>query len=281
MDHKSCLKNSNAVRLNNSKYLKNLKDAMDDLKEKSDELFSTALHLALTGEWKGWEASMPVGTNITFNEEMLFKTGDVFVKDLTKLRMDMLDEAEKIKSYLDNQRDLNTTAKSILTGHKKIDKATGGLKVGDVIALTGSSSNEAALRVITKVAFKDNVNCGILSLNRSKEQIVRQMLSLGSRVGLQKITGGKVASREWPKLENTADKLSDSPIYIKDKILTVFDVEFSIRHVKTKLDLLMVDGYKKSIPVKSLKRIATDYQLPIIVTTKGRPSTDFDKVISV
>ncbi|MBI2091544.1 MAG: hypothetical protein HYT75_00920 [Deltaproteobacteria bacterium] len=265
---------------NNTDYLKKLETATGDLKQMSDKLFDMALHLALTGKWNNWEESMPIGTTTTFNEEMLFKTGDEFISNLTRLRMDLLSEVDRIKSYLGNQKKSLPITKPLLTGHKTIDKATGGLKCGDVIALAGASNKETALKVITKVALQDKVNCGIFSLEKNKEKLVKQMLSIGSKVGLNKITGGRIASNDWPKLDNAADKLSTSPIYIKDNISSEREMSDSTSKAKIKLGLIMVKAHNKSIPVKSLKNIATNLQIPIIVTTK-KPVHDFDTVINV
>jgi len=81
-------------------YREILKNFADELDKMSESCFSVALKLALSKKWKEWDESTPVGSTFDFDEGMLLDTGDEFVTDATKLRLDMLGMIERIKKHM-------------------------------------------------------------------------------------------------------------------------------------------------------------------------------------
>ena len=70
-------------------YLEQLKLTADKLSECSSQFFDLGLHLALTGKWKEWSDSMPIGSEVHFDDGMLLDTGDDIITRIIKMRIEI------------------------------------------------------------------------------------------------------------------------------------------------------------------------------------------------
>jgi len=75
----------------NHGYNELLKAAVEKLSVMSSDLFDMAVKLALSGSWKEWSDSVPVGTELHVDDEMLLSSGDDTVRKITELSV-MIDE---------------------------------------------------------------------------------------------------------------------------------------------------------------------------------------------
>lgn len=85
------------------RYQKTLREFADKLESVSEEFFGIALNLAVSGKWKKWDASMPIGASFSFSEDMLFGTGDEFVTEAINLRIAISDLAESVRARMDRR----------------------------------------------------------------------------------------------------------------------------------------------------------------------------------
>lgn len=80
------------------KYDAVLKEIVEQLNRTQEILFNSAVYLALTGVWQEWEKTIPVGTTVTFYEEMLLETGDSTIDKIMELRKKVTDVINSIPS---------------------------------------------------------------------------------------------------------------------------------------------------------------------------------------
>jgi len=73
----------------NQEYNELLKECSGELAEISSRLFDMGVKLALAGKWKEWSDSVPVGTMMNFNDEMLLDSGDETVQRVVELSIDV------------------------------------------------------------------------------------------------------------------------------------------------------------------------------------------------
>jgi len=64
------------------------------LEEIEEELISRAVNIAIADKWYNWDQSVPVGTRISFDEQMLYGCGDENVSVILDLRNEV-DELRK------------------------------------------------------------------------------------------------------------------------------------------------------------------------------------------
>jgi hypothetical protein len=79
-------------------YRTTLANAIEELQNIESILHELIVGLALSGKWKGWSDSQPIGTTFNFTEEMLKDTGDSNVDRLFSLRDELISVKEKLKS---------------------------------------------------------------------------------------------------------------------------------------------------------------------------------------
>ena len=83
-----------------ARYRELLGELASRLEETSGSYSETAFNLAISGKWKEWEASKPVGSVVNLSEDMMMGTGDEFVEGAINLSVAMTDLAEKIRARL-------------------------------------------------------------------------------------------------------------------------------------------------------------------------------------
>ena len=67
-------------------YTKCLGEIIGELAATEEELSSAAINLAVLDKWREWNESMPVGSEYTFTDEMLYGAGDSNIRVLMNLR---------------------------------------------------------------------------------------------------------------------------------------------------------------------------------------------------
>jgi replicative DNA helicase len=88
------------------------------------------------------------------------------------------------------------------------------------------------------------VPVAFFSLEMSKEQLVRRLLSSVGRIDASNLRRAFLTTEEWQRIQEAAGQLIDAPIYIDDSpAATVLEVRAKARRLKAegKLGLLIVD----------------------------------------
>lgn len=136
----------------------------------------------------------------------------------------------------------------VTSGFKDLDDYTAGFQPSDLIIIAARPSmgkTALALNIAFNASYKKQVPVGFFSLEMSREQLVRRLLSSEGGVNATQIRRAAfLTSEEWTHLQEAAGKLIDSPIFIDDTpAITVLELRAKCRRLKAdgKLGLAIVD----------------------------------------
>jgi replicative DNA helicase len=179
----------------------------------------------------------------------------------------------------------------VTSGFKDLDNYTAGFQASDLIILAARPSmgkTALALNIAFNAAYRSKppVPVAFFSLEMSKEQLVRRLLSGEGRVDASQIRRAAfLTGDEWRKLQEAAGILLDCPIYIDDTpAATVLDIRAKSRRLKAdgKLGLIIIDYLQLmqgraelssreqqiSEISRSLKGLAKELQVPVIALSQ-------------
>jgi replicative DNA helicase len=179
----------------------------------------------------------------------------------------------------------------VTSGFKDLDNYTAGFQASDLIILAARPSmgkTALALNIAFNAAYRSKppVPVAFFSLEMSKEQLVRRLLSGEGRVDASQIRRAAfLTGDEWRKLQEAAGVLLDCPIYIDDTpAATVLDIRAKSRRLKAdgKLGLIIIDYLQLmhgrvelssreqqiSEISRSLKGLAKELQVPVMALSQ-------------
>jgi replicative DNA helicase len=174
------------------------------------------------------------------------------------------------------------------SGFSDLDNLTAGFQNGDMIILAARPSmgkTALALNIAFNAAYKPQVPVAFFSLEMSREQLVRRLLSSVGEVDASNLRRAFLSTTEWANLQTAAGFLLDCPIYIDDTpAATVLDIRAKARRLKAdgKLGMLVIDYLQLmrgradvnsreqeiSEISRSLKALAKELQVPVIVLSQ-------------
>ncbi|SFR62648.1 replicative DNA helicase [Anaeromicropila populeti] len=180
------------------------------------------------------------------------------------------------------------TVTGIATGFYDLDYKTSGLQPSDLILVAARPSmgkTAFVLNVAEYVALKLNVTTAIFSLEMSKEQLVKRILSMNSKVDSQAIRSGELQDDDWVKLVESANLIGSSNLIIDDTPgISIAELRSKCRKFKLEknLGIVIIDylqlmsGSKKSESrqqeiseiSRSLKALAREIQAPVIALSQ-------------
>jgi len=183
------------------------------------------------------------------------------------------------------------------TGMRDLDTKINGLNKSDLLLLAARPAmgkTAFALNLCLNVAKKYNKTVAMFSLEMSREQLAKRLLSIESFVDGQKLSTGKLSEDEWAKIGQAAVALSQTDIRVDDNAsITVAEMNAKCRRLDN-LGLVVVDylqlmngsGYGKggdsrvnvvSDISRSMKIMAKELNVPVVCLSQlsrgpeGRP----------
>lgn len=176
----------------------------------------------------------------------------------------------------------------LTTGFVDLDEKTAGLQRSDLIILAARPAmgkTAFALNVAEQAAIKSGAKVIIFSLEMSKEQLAQRMLSMESRVEMQKLKTGSVDRKDWDNIHLALDKLSQADIFIDDTPgVSIMEIRNKCRRLKAEkgLDLVVIDylqlmasegrtesrQQEVSAISRFLKLLAREMDCPVIVLSQ-------------
>ena len=171
----------------------------------------------------------------------------------------------------------------VTTGFSQLDKVLTGMHGGELILMGARPSmgkTSIALNIAAAAARK-GFGVAIFSLEMPREQIAMRLLCGDARVDMQHVRSGTLRDKEWIKLAQTVNPLSNEKIYIDDTAgLTPLQMRSRVRRVMLEkgLDLVIVDylqlmgadtksenrQQEVSEISRRLKSIALELKIPIL-----------------
>lgn len=206
-------------------------------------------------------------------------TGDfVPIQDIVIQTIESIEAASKSKG--------NVTG--ISTGFYDLDYKTAGLQPSDLILIAARPSmgkTAFVLNVAEYVSIKQGISTAIFSLEMSKDQLVKRILAMNSRVDSQSIRSGELGEEDWMKLVESAKAVGSSGLIIDDTPgISISDLRSKCRKYKLEhnLGLVIIDylqlmtGSKKnesrqqeiSEISRSLKELAREISVPVIALSQ-------------
>lgn len=210
---------------------------------------------------------------------------DIFrVKGLIEESIKHIDWMSKNKSVLADS--------AIPFGFPDLDIKTAGMNPGTLVVIAGRPSMGKTALVLgivrnlaVDLAVERKTPILFFSLEMNKELCVQRMLCSEARVDSHRVRTGYMELSDWPSLTVAASKLSEAPIFIDDTAgISIGELCAKARRLKAKegIKLIVIDylqlmhGLDKSDSryaevseiSRSLKALARDLQIPIIVTSQ-------------
>ena len=161
-----------------------------------------------------------------------------------------------------------------------------GNEVTVIIAARPAMGKTAfVLNIAQYVAFKQNQTTAIFSLEMSKDQLVKRIISMNSKVDSQAIRSGELKDEDWIKLVESAKFIGNSGLIIDDTPgISISELRSKCRKFKLEhnLGLVIIDylqlmsGNKKSQSreqeiseiSRSLKALAREINAPVIALSQ-------------
>jgi len=185
----------------------------------------------------------------------------------------------------------------IATGFYDLDYKTAGLQNSDLVLIAARPSmgkTAFALNIAEHVAVRNHITTAVFSLEMSRDQLVKRMLAMNSRVDSQNIRTGNLQDTDWVKLVDGARQIGNSALIIDDTPgISVAEVRSKCRKYKLdkNLGLVIIDYLQLmssnrrsesrqqeiSEISRNLKALARELEVPVIALSQlsraveGRP----------
>ena len=176
----------------------------------------------------------------------------------------------------------------VATGFYDLDYKTAGLQPSDLVLVAARPSmgkTAFVLNIAEHVAVRSHTTTAIFSLEMSKDQLVKRMLAMNSRVDSQSIRSGELKDEDWVKLVESVKTIGNSHLIIDDSPgISISELRSKCRKFKLEhnLGLVIIDylqlmtGSRKSESrqqevsdiSRSLKALAREINAPIIALSQ-------------
>ncbi len=218
-------------------------------------------------------------------EQTIFNIAESQVKDgfqglnhVIKGSMERVVKAGESKGFLTG----------ITTGFDHFDRLTAGLQPSDLIIVAGRPSmgkTALALNMGYNAAKSTKKGIAVFSLEMSKQQLGIRLLGFESRIDATRLRTGRLNKDEWQELIDSADRLSEIPIYIDDSsAISVLEMKAKCRRLKKRGELgLVIVDYMQLIQgrrsaesrqlemseiSRGLKGLAKDLDIPVMALSQ-------------
>ncbi len=206
--------------------------------------------------------------------------------DFVPIRQVALETLDSIQSAAKNAGAVT----GVSTGFYDLDARTAGLQKSDLILIAARPSmgkTAFVLNIAENVAIKNNITTVIFSLEMSRVQLAKRLISMNSHVDSQKIRTGQLEDQEWRDLTESTVILGESALVIDDTPgISIAELRSKCRKLKLKknLGLIIIDylqlmsgsgGNKNesrqqeiSDISRSLKALAREVDCPVIALSQ-------------
>ncbi len=174
------------------------------------------------------------------------------------------------------------------TDFDDFDRLTAGLQPTDLIILAGRPSmgkTALALNIGYNAALRTKKGVALFSLEMSKMHLGLRLLGFHAGINATKLRTGFLKDTDWMKLTESANALSELPIFIDDTSgLSVLEMKAKCRRLKKKQDICLVildylqliqgrssaESRQQEISEvsRSLKALAKDLNVPVMALSQ-------------
>lgn len=218
-------------------------------------------------------------------EQSIFDIAEDQVKEGFQSLKDVVTDSFK---KLESVAEFDGFVTGVPTGFNDFDRLTAGLQPADLIIIAGRPSmgkTALALNIGYNASAGTKKGVAIFSLEMSKSQLGLRLLGFDSGVDSTKLRTGFLRDKEWESLTESANRLSELPIFIDDSLsLSVLEMKAKCRRLKKKsgLSLVIIDYLqlvqgRKSAESRQLeiseisrflKALAKDLDVPVVALSQ-------------
>lgn len=207
-------------------------------------------------------------------------------EEFTPINEIALETLENIQSAAMNTGSVT----GISTGFRDLDYRTAGLQPSDLILIAARPSmgkTAFALNIAEYVAMVNHIPTAVFSLEMSKIQLAKRLISMNSKVDSQHIRTGTLEDDEWAKITESSIILGESSLVIDDTPgISINELRSKCRKLKTErglgliiidyLQLMSANSGSKNISrqqeisdiSRSLKALAREINCPVIALSQ-------------
>lgn len=224
-----------------SSFGRNVKEYAKIIKEKSN--MRNLIKLANTLKKSAYDDAESSQDIVSKVEEELFKISLNKENRLEGFNTVLESTMNDIQDAYNNKDGSGVTG--LNTGINDINRMTGGLQKQDLIILAARPSmgkTTLAMNIGTNVSRKDVV--AVFSLEMSKKQLCKKVLSSEALVDLLKINAGNLEDKDWEKIAMSSGPLANRKLFIDDTAaVTVSEIKAKCKKLKLqyKLDVVIID----------------------------------------
>ncbi|WP_062382827.1 replicative DNA helicase [Demequina iriomotensis] len=195
---------------------------------------------------------------------------------------------ERTLEEVDAASSRDGTMLGVPTGFRALDDLTGGLQGGQMVVIAARPAvgkSTLGLDIARSCAIHHNKTAVIFSLEMSREEITKRMLSAEAGVKLSSLTKGPMGPHDWERLAQTAATIAKAPLFIDDSPnMSLMEIRAKCRRLKQQHDLklivvdylqLMTSGRKVesrqqevSEFSRALKLLAKEVEAPVIAISQ-------------
>lgn len=198
----------------------------------------------------------------------------------TKPLMSMKDAVREFIRNTEKVFDKWPPVSGLPTGFQDLDALLCGLENGTLTIVAGPSGGGKSALVCDFVrnAAEQAHTAALLSLEMTREQIIRRMLAAKGRIDLVRLRGGALSVSDWPRLAKAAGMLSDAPVAILDpseflKQPNILGQHLARLREASGLRLFVLDGChqfgdSRVNTMSQLKRLALEFDIPVVTTVQ-------------
>lgn len=201
--------------------------------------------------------------------------------ELTHIRQAILNSYDNLSLLAQNQGKYL----GLPTRFSSLDNYLLGLGKSDLVLIAarpGMGKTAFALNIAENIGLKEKKTIAVFSLEMSNEQLANRMLSSHSGVMNTKFRKGDLVDNEWIRLNQSAEILSKTNIYLDDTPgITVPQIKAKLRRLKN-VDLVIIDYLQLMESAKktdgrtqevseisrSLKLMAKEFEIPVITLSQ-------------
>ena len=174
------------------------------------------------------------------------------------------------------------------TDFEDFDRLTAGLQPSDLIIIAGRPSmgkTALALNIGYNSAVKTRKGVACFSLEMSKMQLGLRLLGFDAQIDATKLRTGSLRDKDWARLTEAANHLSELPIFIDDTSgLSALEMKAKCRRLAKKCDLgLIIIDYlqlmqgrrsaeSRQLEIseisRALKALAKDLNVPVMALSQ-------------
>ena len=175
----------------------------------------------------------------------------------------------------------------LATGFYELDKRLSGLQNSDLILIAARPAmgkTALALNIASNVAFYQRKPVLVFSLEMSKEQLTKRVISYEAGIDSRSIRNANITEREFSRFVDSMDALSGAPIFVDDNAsVTVSGIFSKAKRMKLEHDiglvvvdyLQLMNGRKsenRQVEIaeisRSLKILAKELNVPVIAVSQ-------------